>query len=83
MDKKVPSEVCYDHIGCFQHFPTDPVDMPLPMSPEDIGAEFILCIRSNSTVERPIIATKASIREAGFKPNKQTKIISHGYAVSI
>lgn len=74
-------QVCYENIGCFRHFVTDPENMPLPMSPEDIGTEFILHTRSNQEDRRIIEATESSVRDAGFQLDKKTKLIVHGFAV--
>jgi len=57
--------------------------MPLPMSPAKIRTEYYLRTRQNRLVDEPIFPDAANLTTSRFDPSKPTKVIIHGFVVSI
>ncbi|KAK3612585.1 hypothetical protein CHS0354_042087 [Potamilus streckersoni] len=79
--------VCYNIVGCFDNYPPfDNADYDLPMSPEEVGTQFLLFTRRNLAMnETQFISYTdiSNITNSYFDATKKTKFIIHGFSNSI
>lgn len=73
---------CYENLGCFSILPPFSPEMPLPMSPSEIGTTFYLRTRQNLDFDQSIEPDAANLTASYYDPLKPTKIIVHGFVVS-
>ena len=78
-------EVCYNDLGCFRNdgpfssSPYRPISC-VPQSPQIIGTEFLIFSRKFSNEPQVIEALDSHLFDTiDFDPNKNTKVVIHGY----
>ncbi|XP_063048192.1 pancreatic triacylglycerol lipase-like [Engraulis encrasicolus] len=82
-----PSEVCFDHLGCFSDSipwagTVERPDPRLPWSPEQIGTRFLLFTQQNPEYYQEISASKDLLHASNYDAGRKTRFIIHGYLTS-
>ncbi|XP_062601983.1 uncharacterized protein LOC134263629 [Saccostrea cucullata] len=77
--------VCYDHVGCFNNLPPfDNAAFDLPLSPNQIGTQFLLFTRRNrNNADILDYVSHATVHNSHFSSTQKTKFIVHGFANSV
>ncbi|XP_061175612.1 uncharacterized protein LOC133184539 [Saccostrea echinata] len=77
--------VCYDHVGCFNNLPPfDNAAFDLPLSPNQIGTQFLLFTRRNkNNADTLDYVSQTSVHNSHYMSTQKTKFIIHGFANSV